>query len=291
MALRWYAACHAMIDFHQHIGHMGRTLEQTLAHQEAHGITRSVILPIDNTATPPEFFPSSVAAEAARAYPDRLVPFFHVDPLKPGALDAIREAKSAGARGFGEHKVQLPVDAPESLAIYRLCGELKLPVLLHFEYGNYNHNFAAFERVLQDHPDTTFVAHAQAWWANISADVAEDPAAPGFSAYPRGVVRPGGRSDRWLRDYPNLYADLSAGSGLNGLTRDPDFTRGFLDRHQRKLLWATDCPCRDGHGDWGLPERQTCYAEKSLPVLRELCSSPEAFERITSQNAIELLDL
>jgi predicted TIM-barrel fold metal-dependent hydrolase len=39
---------------------------------------------------------------------------------------------------------------------------------------------------------------------------------------------------------PNLYADISAGSGHNALTRDPAFTEGFLERHWRKLLFGTD---------------------------------------------------
>lgn len=281
----------AYVDFHQHIGHVGRSLEQTLVHQEPHGVAQSVILPIDNTATPPEFWPSRIALEAARQYPDRLLPFFHIDPLKPGTLDAIRRGHDEGALGFGEHKVRLPVDAPESLAIYKLCGQLSMPVLLHFEYGNYNYNFESFQRVLQDHPDTTFVAHAQAWWANISADAPRDPTAPDYTAYPKGPVVPGGLSDRWLGEYPNLYCDLSAGSGLNGLTRDPDFTRGFLVRHARKLLWATDCPCRDGRGDWGDRGQQTCYAAQSLPVLRELTSSAEDFDLITRANARRLLKL
>ena len=280
-----------MIDFHQHIGHVGRSLEQTLAHQEAHGVTHSVILPIDGTATPPENWPSEIALEAARQHPDRLIAFVHVDPKKKDALDAIKRGRDAGARGFGEHKVRLPVDAPESLAIYELCGELGLPALLHFEYGNYNHNFEAFAGVLRDFPKTTFVAHAQAWWANISADAPSDPEAPGFSAYPKGPVVPGGLSDKWLGEFPNLYCDLSAGSGLNGLTRDPEFTRGFLARHTRKLLWATDCPCRDGRGDWGPRGRQRCVAGQSLPVLRDLAPSTEAFDQITRGNAARLLGL
>ena len=280
-----------MIDFHQHIGHMGRSLAQTLAHQEAHGVEKSVILPIDNTATPPEFWPTEIALEAARDYPDRLIAFVHVDPTKKDALDTIKRGRDGGARGFGEHKVRLPVDAPESLVIYELCAELALPVLLHFEYGNYNYNFEAFPEVLRRFPRTTFVAHAQAWWANISADAPRDPAAPDFSAYPKGPVVPGGLSDQWLGEFPNLYCDLSAGSGLNGLTRDPEFTRGFLQRHARKLLWATDCPCRDGRGDWGDRGQQTCYAEKSLPVLRELAPSPEVFELITRGNAVRVLGL
>ena len=270
---------------------MGRSLEQTLAHQEAHGVEKSVILPIDNTATPPEFWPSDIAFAAAREYPDRLVAFVHVDPLKKDALDTIRRGCDAGARGFGEHKVRLPVDAPESLAIYELCAELALPVLLHFEYGNYNYNFEAFPGVLRSFPRTTFIAHAQAWWANISADAPSDPTAPDFSAYPKGPVVPGGLSDRWLGEFPNLYCDLSAGSGLNGLTRDPEFTRGFLTRHRRKLLWATDCPCRDGRGDWGDRGQQTCYAERSLPALRDMAPSAEAFDLITRGNAARVLGL
>ena len=281
-----------MIDFHQHIGHMGRSLEQTLAHQEAHGVQYSVILPIDGTATPPETWPSEIALGAARQHPDRLVAFVHVDPQKNDALDVIKRGRDAGARGFGEHKVRLPVDAPESLAIYELCGELGLPVLLHFEYGNYNWNFEDFPAVLRAFPRTTFVAHAQAWWANISAEIPKDAAAPGgVVAYPKGPVQPGGLSDRWLGEFTNLYCDLSAGSGLNGLTRDPEFTRGFLARHTGKLLWATDCPCRDGRGDWGERGQQSCYAEKSLPVLRDLAPSEAAFRQITYGNAARLLGL
>ena len=280
-----------MIDFHQHIGHIGRSLAQTLAHQEPHGVQKSVILPIDGTATPPENWPFEVALEAAKQFPDRLIPFVHVDPMKKDALDTIRRGHEAGAKGFGEHKVPHPVDAPESLAIYELCGELGLPVLLHFEYGMYNYNFTAFAGVLRDFPRTTFVAHAQAWWANISADAPNDPKAPGFTAYPKGPVVPGGLSDRWLGEFPNLYCDLSAGSGLGGLTRDPEFTRGFLARHTNKLLWATDCPCRDGRGDWGERGKQSCYAEKSLPVLRELAPSEAAFDLITRGNAVRVLGL
>lgn len=280
-----------MIDFHQHIGHVGRTVEHLLAHQDAHGVKQSVVLPIDGTSTPQERFSSEEALAAARKYPDRLIPFVHVDPKKADALDQIRKGHQQGARGYGEHKVRIPVDAPESLAIYKLCGELRLPVLLHFEYGVYNYNFDALEHVLLEFPQTTFIGHAQAFWANISADAPSDHTAAGYSAYPTGKVAEGGKTDRWLADYPNLYGDLSAGSGLNGLTRDPDFTRGFLTRHRRKLLWATDCPCRDGKGDWGERGQRECYAAKSLPVLRELAPSEAAFTDITSGNARRVLRL
>jgi uncharacterized protein len=279
-----------MIDFHQHIGHMGRTIEHVLKHQDAHGVKRSVILPIDGTATQPERWPSAEALDEATLYPDRLIPFFHMDPMRPGTLERMRRAHRMGARGFGEHKAPYPVDAPEMLPVYRLCAELDWPVLLHFEYGMYNYNLDAFEQVLRDNPDTVFIGHAQGWWANVSADAQTDHTAPGFVAYPTGPVAPGGLLERLLERYPNVYADLSAGSGFNALSRDPDFTRGFLSRHASKLLWATDCPCRDGAGDWGPRGQQRCFAAQSLPLLRELASG-EDFQKITSGNAARVLRL
>ena len=54
-------------------------------------------------------------------------------------------------------------------------------------------------------------------------------------------MTPGGITARLLADYPNRYADLSAGSGLNALLRDEEHARGFLDRHQDKLLFGSDC--------------------------------------------------
>ena len=51
----------------------------------------------------------------------------------------------------------------------------------------------------------------------------------------------GGLTDRYLSDYPNAYADMSAGSGLNALTRDEDHAREFLRRHQDKILYGSDC--------------------------------------------------
>src|SRR5688500_19867526 len=91
----------SMIDFHQHIGHMGRSLEQTLAHQEAHGVEKSVILPIDSTATPPEFWPSDIAFAAAREEPDRLGAFVHADPQQKDAPDTNKRGCDDGERDVG----------------------------------------------------------------------------------------------------------------------------------------------------------------------------------------------
>ena len=195
----------------------------------------------------------------------------------------------AGARGFGEHKVRLAFDHPACLPIYRLCGELGLPVLIHFQYGVYSYNFEAAESVFRACPQTTFIGHAQAWWANVSAEVRRDYDAPDFVGYPPGPVVRGGLTDRWLEEYPNVYGDLSAGSGWNALTRDPEFGPDFVRRHRSKLLCATDCYCRDGQGDMGGGHSQECFAARTLPWLREHCVSEDHYTDITYRNAARLL--
>jgi predicted TIM-barrel fold metal-dependent hydrolase len=81
-----------------------------------------------------------------------------------------------------------------------------------------------------------FIGHGPAWWGEISADYRRADRI----GYPKGKIKPGGSTDRLLADYPNIYGDLSAGSGYNALTRDPDFTPGFIARHWRKLMLGTD---------------------------------------------------
>lgn len=96
--------------------------------------------------------------------------------------------------------------------------------------------------MIKAYPKTSFIGHANAFWANISADV------PDGVAYPAGKIVPGGLTVRMLSEFPNLRADLSANSGRNALDRDPDFAAAFFARHQDKLMFGSDCPCRDGHG-------------------------------------------
>ena len=50
----------------------------------------------------------------------------------------------------------------------------------------------------------------------------------------------GGAVVRLFRQYPNLYGDLSAGSGYNAISRDPEFGYAFMDEFQDRLLFGTD---------------------------------------------------
>jgi predicted TIM-barrel fold metal-dependent hydrolase len=174
-----------------------------------------------------------------------------------------------------------------------LAGELSVPVLVHFQEvphtateGTFATGFKEFEAVLKAYPKTQFIGHADAFWANISADYAND------SAYPNGRIKPGGITDKLLGDYPNLFADLSANSGNNALSRDPEFTAGFLERHESKLIFGSDCACSDGNGG-GVSQANNpaaarlggkCVARETLTLLRNTLTSA-SFRKATWENA------
>jgi len=88
---------------------------------------------------------------------------------------------------------------------------------------------------------------------------------------------------------------MSADSCNNALYRDPDFMRGFLDRHQDKLIFGSDCPCADGHGTGVTAEfvprtKGKCLARETLTLLQQL-TTPAVFRKITWTNGTKLLKL
>lgn len=285
-----------MIDFHTHVG-KDHTIDNVRRHIDTHGGGISILLPIEPGPTSAASNSAAMSTHAAiaahEAYLEETIPFCHVDPMRPDALDRLHTFHETGViRGFGEHKVRLPVDDPKNLEIYRLCGELGWPVLIHMDYtGVFGSNFPALETVVKSLPNTTFIGHAMAWWTNVSADAVTDQKSPEFSDYPMGPVMPIGLTDRLLTKYPNLYGDLSARSGYLALYRDSDFGRDFVKRHRKKLLWGTDCPCIDGLGNFANGTFRVCLAEVMLTLLRDYCESDKHFDDITHNNGAELVGL
>ncbi len=197
-------------------------------------------------------------------------------------------------------------DGPELRRMYALAAELDVPILVHFQdvphfatEGVFASGFKNFEVILKAYPKTRFIGHADEFWSNISADYRGD------AAYPVGPVKPGGLSDRWLADYPNLFADLSANSGNNALSRSPEFTAGFLTRHQDKLIFGSDCNCLDGKGRGqpsaadpardtpnGVAARLTgiCTARNTLGIMQKSVNA-EVFRKIAWENGVKLLKI
>ena len=145
-------------------------------------------------------------------------------------------------------------------------------MLLHFQYGRYNTSYERFPRILEKFPKVNFIGHAQTFWANIDAKAEQKV------LYPKGPVTPGGLTDRFLAEYPNFFADMSAGSGLNALLRDEEHARGFLTRHQDKLMYGSDC--NDAVGRRGEVQR-SADARGDPAALRKVRRSSASCSSIT----------
>jgi predicted TIM-barrel fold metal-dependent hydrolase len=122
-----------------------------------------------------------------------------------------------------------------------------------------------------------FLGHSQPFWAEISTDVTELTR----RGYPKGPVTPG-RVVELMREYPNLYGDLSAGSGYNALTRDTEFGYAFLEEFQDRLLFGTDIT---GLGQ-ELPQVE--YFQR---LREEKPISEDAIEKVAWKNADRILGL
>ena len=265
--------------------HMRPQPPANLAHLDGAGVTKA------NLLTRAAAIDQVRAIDAAA--PGRFTWFNSYDITKPDAEQKLTESVKAGAQGFGEIKFHVAADGPELRRMYALGADLGVPILIHFQEvdhfegeGAWSTGYAkTFESMLKAYPKTTFIGHADAFWANVSADYRNE------AAYPSGPIVRGGVTDRWLGDFPNLFGDLSANSGNNAMSRDPAFTADFLKRHQDKLFFGSDCSCTDGHGG-GISQANNpaaarlqgkCVARETLAVLKR--AAPDGvFRKIVWEN-------
>lgn len=266
------------------------TPERLIAMMDAAGITHAVMMSVVN----PEFRYTIVTPEETMGivaqYPDRIIPFFGLDPRFVGnSPDSdfrplLRAFIAMGCRGIGEYIPNLPFDDPLNLNVFAQVEEVGLPLTFHVGpqaqgcYGCIDEpGLPRLEKVLRAFPRLTFLAHSQPFWAEISADL--DPAQRG--TYPTGQVVPG-RVVELMRAYPNLHGDLSAGSGFNAISRDPEFGYAFLEEFQDRLYFGTDI-ASDPQDLPIVPYFRRLREEKLV--------STEALDKICWRNANRLLGL
>lgn len=184
-------------------------------------------------------------------YPSRFVVGYCPNPQCGDAASRLRHAVAMyDIRVCGEWKFRLPFDDPRCIELFRVAGELGLPVVLHLDvawrqdadgrevycsqwYGGSVDNL---ERAMVLCPDTVFIGHAPGFWREISAG---DERLRGGAATDCPVIE-GGRLYDLFDRYPNLHADISAGSGLRALKRDPQHALQFISRFRRRLLFGRD---------------------------------------------------
>ena len=149
--------------------------------------------------------------------------------------------RERGARGVGEIQAGLALDDPRYMNLFAHIEKSGLPVTIHFGVrdrgcGPWDDlHLPRLRRVLETFPRLTVLGHAMPFWAEISADVTEE----NRNGNPKGPVTEGELA-RLLRAFPNLMCDISAGSGHNALTRDPDYTYRFFREFHERIVYGTD---------------------------------------------------
>ena len=262
-----------VIDSHNHVNYHGYDADALVAEMDGYGIDVTWLLTWylppseDVPGTHGAFSPTSFRPDGTHAgatlpellaardrHPSRFVAGYCPCPHE-GSAPALFQAAydNHGVRVCGEWSYRMLLDDPRSIELFRRVGELGCPVVLHIDAPYlsdaagrlvyqphwYGGDMGALERALIACPETVFVGHAPGFWRYISGGAEHDTA-----TYPAGPIVPGGRLFDLLDAHENLWADLSAGSGLTALSRDVDHAREFILRHATRLLYG-----RDAHGN------------------------------------------
>lgn len=290
-----------IIDTHQHVFWHGRDDHGLIADMDENGVALAWLLTweIPPWENPPDVhgvlnpehirsngthagIPLTDLIKARDRHPSRFILGYCPHPLIGDAVVLLEAAhKIHSVKVCGEWKFRIPFDDPRCICLFRKAGELAMPVVLHLDvpflgdgkggviyqpqwYGGTVDNL---ERALLACPETVFIGHAPGFWREISGDASVDPA-----MYPTGSVLKGGRLEELLINHPNLMADLSAGSALGALRRDPVYARELLETYANRFLFARDI-----------------YGSQLLTFLKQVDLSPAAAEKIFYQNAEHLL--
>ena len=160
-----------------------------------------------------------------------------------------------------------------------------MPVLIHIApkpdgyYGIIDDpGLPRIEKMLKKHPNLKLIGHSAAFWSEIGEyDLAER------NRYPKGKVIEG-RMPKLMREYENLYCDLSAGSGSNAMMRDPEYAASFLTEFADRIYFGCDICTLDD-----------TYQVEFSNFLQNLADtgaiSQEVYRKICWDNAAKLLGL
>lgn len=270
------------------------SMEEQIALMNAKGVDKAIILPLNNPETPTEHQSIGEVLYICKKYPGRFIPFCNVDPRLPLRPDLIKiedvsfileQCKEAGCKGLGEVTARVYWDDPAVLLLLEGCEKVGFPVTFHSItaeancYGLIDEiGLPRLEKVLARFPNLKLFGHSPGFWSEISGEVTPKEK----NGYPETPVKPGGRIKELLRRYPGLYGDLSAGSGLNALTRDPAHAYEFIEEFQDRLMLGLDyCSVKNDmrHIEWFKAERDAGHI------------SAAAYEKIMWKNINQAIHL
>lgn len=287
------------IDMHVHtimkkgIKRMGTdttftTPEELAVMYDKLGIEKGVLLPEINVECASHLQTNEDGYRIQQKYPDLFYWFCNIDPrmgnndIHMNLTEIIESYKALGAKGVGEIAANLYFDDPFMENLFYHCEKTGMPVLFHIGpqigdcYGIVDDlGLPRLEKVLKKFPGLQFIGHSQPFWAEIGVLTQKER-----NDYPTGKVVPG-RLIELLDNYPNLYGDLSAGSGFNAVSRDPEFGYSFIEKYQDRLYFGTDicAPENDMQLSFWLDE-----------AVQNNKISQTAYEKVSRLNALKLLE-
>ena len=259
---------------------------------DAMGIEKGVQMTLSSPEAIAQPITNEDSWQLANENPETFFWFCNIDPRQGKNtpdfdLTAILEHyKGLGAKGVGEVTANLHFDDPYMYNLFSACEKCGMPLTFHIGIKNHSYGIVddfglpRLEKALQDFPNLIFLGHSQRFWSFISGDVTEE----NWGGYPKGPVVPGGRVVELMRRYPNLYGDMSAGSGGNAFLRDPEHAYRMIEEFQDRLLFGTDY----------VDHRRACYTELSEFLDAAMAAgkiSYEAYYKICRGNALKLLGM
>ncbi len=267
--------------------------EQLFAAYDEIGVERAVLLPGMNPECSTGVQSNEESLHLAKITNGRFIPFCNADPRMMSNSGSapfdyfFKYYRDLGCKGIGEMCCNLRLLDPLMQNMFKGAEASGLPLTFHvspyigYAYGVVDDaGLPGLETCLQRFPKLRFFGHSQAFWSEIGVP-------KNFTervGYPKGAIEEEGAVPRLMRKYPNLYGDLSAGSGCNALARDRKYAAKFLAEFQDRLFFGTD------------------VCQPSMPTMRPLAKllqemrangeiTETVFQKVARENAIRELGL
>lgn len=215
------------------------------------GVEKGCILP-ETAPESPSILNTQSNEEIMRfckTHPDRFIPFCNVDPRNcfndrtTPFTRILTHYKERGYKGIGEVTCNLPILDDRVQAFFAGAEEVGFsvtPQLAPFMGENYGlvdlPGLPGLEDTLKRFPKLKIFGHSQSFWCEIGTYKTWDER----KGYPSGKIDVEGRIPQLMRKYPNLYCDISAGSGNRALLRDLDYAGKFLTEFQDRVMFGID---------------------------------------------------
>lgn len=259
---------------------------------DAMGIEKGVQMTLSSPEAVANPITNEDSWQLAKEHPQTYFWFCNIDPRQGRNLPSfdltafLEHYKKLGAKGVGEVTANLYFDDPYMYNLFSACEKCAMPLTFHIGVKNQGYGVVddfglpRLEKALQDFPDLIFLGHSQRFWSFISADVTEE----NWSGYPKGPVVPNGRVVELMRKYPNLYGDMSAGSGGNAFLRDPEHAYRMIEQFQDRLLFGTDTVNYQKPGN----EALSAFLDDAMEAGK---ISYEAYYKVCRGNALKLFGI